>query len=37
MASTVARSRSLFDAGIVKQAIVDSFRKLTFSARCATR
>ncbi len=30
MASTVARSRSLFDTGIVKQAIVDSFRKLTF-------
>src|SRR5882724_7642091 len=30
MASTVVRSRSLFDTGIVKQAIVDSFRKLTF-------
>jgi K+-transporting ATPase ATPase B chain len=30
MASTMARSRSLFDTGIVKQAIVDSFRKLTF-------
>ncbi len=29
MAGTVARSRSLFDTGIVKQAIVDSFRKLT--------
>jgi potassium-transporting ATPase ATP-binding subunit len=29
MASTVVRSRSLFDTGIVKQAIVDSFRKLT--------
>jgi K+-transporting ATPase ATPase B chain len=26
----VVRSRSLFDTGIVKQAIVDSFRKLTF-------
>jgi K+-transporting ATPase ATPase B chain len=30
MASTVVRSRSLFDTAIVKQAIVDSFRKLTF-------
>ena len=30
MASTVVRSRSLFDTGIVKQAIVDSFWKLTF-------
>ena len=30
MASTVVRARSLFDTGIVKQAIVDSFRKLTF-------
>jgi potassium-transporting ATPase ATP-binding subunit len=30
MASTVVRSRSLFDTGIVKQAIVDSFRKLVF-------
>jgi len=30
MASTVVRSRSLFDTGIVRQAIVDSFRKLTF-------
>ncbi len=30
MASTVVRSRSLFDTGIVKPAIVDSFRKLTF-------
>ena len=29
MASTV-KSRSLFDATILKQAIVDSFRKLTF-------
>ncbi len=29
MASTVVRSRSLFDTGIVKQAIVDSFWKLT--------
>jgi potassium-transporting ATPase ATP-binding subunit len=30
MASTVVRARSLFDAAIIKQAIVDSFRKLTF-------
>ena len=30
MASTVVRARSLFDTAIVKQAIVDSFRKLTF-------
>jgi potassium-transporting ATPase ATP-binding subunit len=30
MASTVVRARSLFDIAIVKQAIVDSFRKLTF-------
>jgi len=30
MARTVVRARSLFDTGIVKQAIVDSFRKLTF-------
>ena len=30
MASTVVRARPLFDTGIVKQAIVDSFRKLTF-------
>jgi K+-transporting ATPase ATPase B chain len=30
MASTVVRSRSLFDGKIIKQAIVDSFRKLTF-------
>ncbi len=29
MASTVVRARSLFDTTIVKQAIVDSFRKLT--------
>jgi len=29
MASTVVRARSLFDVAIVKQAIVDSFRKLT--------
>jgi K+-transporting ATPase ATPase B chain len=29
MASTVVRSRSLFDTAIVKQAVVDSFRKLT--------
>jgi K+-transporting ATPase ATPase B chain len=29
MASTVVRARSLFDIAIVKQAIVDSFRKLT--------
>ncbi len=30
MASTVVRSRSLFDWPIIKQAIVDSFGKLTF-------
>jgi K+-transporting ATPase ATPase B chain len=30
MAGTVVRVRPLFDTGIVKQAIVDSFRKLTF-------
>src|SRR5689334_2293743 len=30
MASTVVRSRSLFDGTIVKQAVVDSFWKLTF-------
>ena len=30
MASTVARSRSLFDAAIIEQAVVDSFRKLAF-------
>ncbi|HEY7041490.1 MAG TPA: potassium-transporting ATPase subunit KdpB [Methylomirabilota bacterium] len=30
MASTVARSRSLFDGAIIKQAILDSFGKLTF-------
>ncbi|HEY7252230.1 MAG TPA: potassium-transporting ATPase subunit KdpB [Methylomirabilota bacterium] len=30
MASTVVRSRSLFDGAIIKQAIVDSFGKLTF-------
>src|SRR5689334_22299705 len=30
MASTVVRSRSLFDWVIIKQAIVDSFGKLTF-------
>ena len=30
MASTVVRSRSLFDAAIIKQAVVDSFKKLTF-------
>jgi len=30
MASTVVRSRSLFDTAIIKQAVVDSFRKLTF-------
>ena len=30
MASTVVRARSLFDPAIVKQAIVDSFWKLTF-------
>jgi K+-transporting ATPase ATPase B chain len=29
MASTVVRARSLFDVAIVRQAIVDSFRKLT--------
>src|ERR1051325_1873864 len=29
MAHTVVRSRSLFEAAIVRQAIVDSFRKLT--------
>src|ERR1700704_2335841 len=29
MASTVVRAHSLFDIAIVKQAIVDSFRKLT--------
>jgi potassium-transporting ATPase ATP-binding subunit len=29
MASTVVRAQSLFDMGIVRQAIVDSFRKLT--------
>jgi K+-transporting ATPase ATPase B chain len=30
MAHTVVRSRSLFEPSIVRQAIVDSFRKLTF-------
>src|SRR5262245_15625309 len=30
MASTVVRSRSLFDTAIIKQAVVDSFKKLTF-------
>src|SRR5713226_7776286 len=30
MASTAVRARSLFEAAIVKQAIVDSVRKLTF-------
>ena len=30
MAHTVVRSRSLFEASIVRQAMVDSFRKLTF-------
>jgi K+-transporting ATPase ATPase B chain len=30
MAGTVVRARSLFDAAIVKQAILDSFRKLGF-------
>src|SRR5512132_2504833 len=30
MASAAARTHSFFDTGIVKQAIVDSFRKLTF-------
>jgi K+-transporting ATPase ATPase B chain len=30
MASAAARTRSFFDTRIVKQAIVDSFRKLTF-------
>src|SRR5258705_3906475 len=30
MASATARAHCLFDTGIVKQAIVDSFRKLTF-------
>ena len=30
MAGIAVRPRSLFDTGIVKQAIVDSFRKLTF-------
>ena len=30
MASTVVRSRSLFDGAIIKQAVVDSFWKLTF-------
>src|ERR1041385_8070756 len=29
MAHTVVRSRSLFEAAIVRQAIIDSFRKLT--------
>jgi K+-transporting ATPase ATPase B chain len=29
MASTVVRARSLFDTAIVRQAVVDSFRKLT--------
>ena len=37
MASAWSRPRSLFDPPIVKRAIVDSFRKLTPSARCATR
>ena len=30
MASTVVRSRALFDAAIIRQAVVDSFKKLTF-------
>jgi K+-transporting ATPase ATPase B chain len=30
MATTAVRARSLFEGAIVKQAIVDSFRKLTF-------
>jgi potassium-transporting ATPase ATP-binding subunit len=30
MATTTVRARSLFETAIVKQAIVDSFRKLTF-------
>jgi hypothetical protein len=30
MASTVVRARSLFDGTIIKQAVVDSFGKLTF-------
>jgi K+-transporting ATPase ATPase B chain len=30
MAATVVRARSLFDAGIIQQAILDSFRKLGF-------
>src|SRR4029434_3444494 len=30
MATTAVRARSLFETAIVKQAIVDSFRKLTF-------
>jgi potassium-transporting ATPase ATP-binding subunit len=31
MATTAVRARSLFEIAIVKQAIVDSFRKLTFT------
>ena len=31
MATTAVRARSLFETAIVKQAIVDSFRKLTFT------
>jgi potassium-transporting ATPase ATP-binding subunit len=31
MATTAVRARSLFEAAIVRQAIVDSFRKLTFT------
>ena len=30
MASTVVRSRALFDAAIIRRAVVDSFKKLTF-------
>ena len=37
MATTAVRARSLFEPAIVRQAIVDSFRKLTLSARSATR
>ncbi len=38
MAGTVVRARSLFDPAIVRQAVVDSFRKLdAASARCGTR
>src|SRR5262245_21288373 len=29
MAGTVVRARSMFDSGIIKQAVIDSFLKLT--------